>query len=189
MGSSASGNRRPSRLCTDQVVAVDVRALSRAGALRPGTAFELSVGGAGVIAQCRTMDPYAFEVTLNGDDCFSFERISLARTPCHLGGFRSWAVCASCTGRVGVLYIINRRFVCRRCADLRYRSQRESDLDRLGRKLQRTRAALSWQRSLLEPLGGKPERMHWRTYANAVKAYRQQEFIYFQRQRRRLGRG
>ena len=87
-----------------------------------------------------------------------------------------------------MLYVVNRRFACRLCAGLRYRSQRESALDRLGRKLHHARAALSWQASLVEPLGGKPEGMHWRTYANAVHAYMQQERVYFQGHRRRLGR-
>ena len=170
------------------MLAVDVRALSRAGALRPGTAFELSTSRSGFVAKCRTLDPDAFEVALDTGASFDFERIPLARTPCHLGGFRTWAVCATCSKRVALLYVVNSRFACRRCADLRYRSQRECGLDRLGRKLQRTRAALSWQGSLLVPPGGKPAGMHWRTYANSVEVYLQQEWLFFQRHRLRLVR-
>lgn len=187
MGSPASGNRRPSHLCTDQVVAVDVRALFRAGALRPGTAFTLSTGAAGCVARCLTLEDHAFEILTKGAALTHYQRVRLLRTPCHLGGARCWAACPCCERRVAILYLLQGSAVCRLCADMRYRSQREPGRDRQRRKLQGMRGLLQWEPCAWDPRGVKPAGMHWKTYAATVRRYLAIEADFRQAETIRLG--
>jgi hypothetical protein len=59
--------------------------------------------------------------------------VRLVTTPCHLGGVRWWFICplirnnVACGRRVRKLYLSGKYFGCRRCHDLTYRSQQESD--------------------------------------------------------------
>ena len=56
-------------------------------------------------------------------------RIQLTSTPCYFGGKRYWFICplskdgVPCNRRVGVLYMADKYFGCRKCYDLAYRSQ------------------------------------------------------------------
>jgi hypothetical protein len=56
-------------------------------------------------------------------------------TPCHFGGKRPWLICMDCGRRVGVIYLRVKKFACRHCHDLTYRSCQESD-SRFGKFLQ-----------------------------------------------------
>jgi hypothetical protein len=63
----------------------------------------------------------------------SFEyRIALTTTPCFFGGERFWFSCpfqrngSQCERRVGVLYMGERYFGCRKCLNLAYESQQET---------------------------------------------------------------
>jgi hypothetical protein len=59
--------------------------------------------------------------------------IPLVTTPCHMGGVRWWFICplsrngSACARRVRKLYLSGRYFGCRRCHNLTYRSNQESD--------------------------------------------------------------
>lgn len=55
----------------------------------------------------------------------------LTQTSCHLGGYRHWFVCPSCQNRMGVLYLRNRCFGCRRCQKISYQSQSGDVEDRM----------------------------------------------------------
>jgi hypothetical protein len=54
------------------------------------------------------------------------QQINLTTTSCNLGGYRYWFRCPSCNKRVGCLYG-DKRFLCRKCNDLIYRSSLNSN--------------------------------------------------------------
>ncbi len=49
--------------------------------------------------------------------------LDLTSTPCYFGGERYWFLCPFCGDRVGVLYLGGKKFGCRRCYNLAYKSQ------------------------------------------------------------------
>lgn len=55
-------------------------------------------------------------------------RVTLVSTPCRYGGKRWWFICPNtrCNRRNNVLYSYGDYFVCRKCARLKYESQRYS---------------------------------------------------------------
>lgn len=59
-------------------------------------------------------------------------KVELMTTPCYFGGKRYWFICPlivegqPCRRRVGVLYLAQKWFGCRKCYDLAYASQHES---------------------------------------------------------------
>lgn len=132
------------------------------------------------------LDEHGLEIAIEGAVSTRFERVQLLRTPCHLGGVRCWAACPRCEQRVAILYLMGGGAVCRLCADLRYRTQREPERDRQLRKLQGMRGKLRWEPSVLDPRGAKPHQMHWRTYATKVRKYLVQEAEFLQVERSRL---
>lgn len=89
--------------------------------------------------------------------------VQLSFTQCKLGGSRAWWECPSCSKRVAVLYGWG-RFQCRKCLDLHYLSQSETDQDRTLRRAGKLRKRLGWQPGIINPRGGKPRGMHWQTY-------------------------
>lgn len=52
-------------------------------------------------------------------------RVKTTRTKCHFGGNRSWFRCIQCDKRAGMLYLneTGTHLFCRKCSNLRYRSQ------------------------------------------------------------------
>jgi hypothetical protein len=87
-------------------------------------------------------------------------RFPLEAAACRFGGFRWWWVCPDCGRRRASLYRAGRRFGCRACLDLAYRSQQESrGDDRLFRKLAALAGGLRPEdvRRALAPLG-RPRR-------------------------------
>lgn len=82
----------------------------------------------------------------------------------HFGGYRRWLVCPTCESRREALYIDKRLMACRACLGLRYTSQHENVRDRMFRRANAIRERLGWKPGIANPQGGKPHRMHWRTY-------------------------
>lgn len=95
-------------------------------------------------------------------------RVPLEWTACNFGGGRPWFVCPGlhCGRRAALLYLGGRYFLCRRCQDLSYASQRErgSSVPALHR-CQRIRTKLGGSANMTEPFPEKPKGMHWRTYS------------------------
>jgi hypothetical protein len=84
------------------------------------------------------------------------EPIVLTWTPCRYGGQRPWFLCPgvvngrACGRRVAILYGAGRYFLCWRCYDLSYESQREDLPTRLISKVQKIRRRLGGSASLIE---------------------------------------
>ena len=92
--------------------------------------------------------------------------VHLDKTPCHYGGYRRWFLCPQCKMRTLKLYEWNKRYLCRKCQDLPYTSQRIPEEDRLLLKVRKLRDRLRTTRDLTKPVMFKPKGMHWRTFEN-----------------------
>jgi len=80
-------------------------------------------------------------------------RVDLVTTPCNLGGVRYWFVCPGCDRRVGGLYLPpgERRFRCRHCCNLSYRSRNREAVEAWGHTSRQ-----------IEKLYGEIKRWTWR---------------------------
>lgn len=90
--------------------------------------------------------------------------IDLDTSHCNFGGSRRWFLCPKCRKRTLKLYEISGVFYCRKCQGLPYSSQRESEADRLMRKIRRLRKRLEASSDLTVPIVHKPKGMHWKTF-------------------------
>ena len=182
MGASGSGRRGGGR-CTDDMCALDIRAIKRSGLLEDGRLFAWT---------WRSYEKCIASVALwiDGDRArltYSLGRtpsdgavteplvhwIEITSTPCALGGRRAWWVCPmrACGRRVSVLYGGRRVFACRHCHRLAYRSQRETQTDRIIRRSEKIKKRLGWPVGLLNHGAGKPKGMHWRTYWRLLRRH------------------
>jgi len=102
----------------------------------------------------------------SGEDWQAMEYpVCLDWTPCRYGGERVWFLCPArgCGRRVAILYG-GSVFACRDCHALAYPSQREAHYDRKASRADKIREKLGWPIGILNPTGGKPKGMHWKTY-------------------------
>jgi hypothetical protein len=138
---------------TVDVASVDVRALQRQRLLDRGGTVLLSTGEWATFR--------ADEGRLLVGHREKQVAVDLLWTLCHLGGRRVWFRCPaeSCGARVAILYIIEGKVACRRCHQLAYRSQTESEFDRVMRKVDKMRKLLG-----AGQLAQRPRGMHRRTF-------------------------
>ena len=175
MGGFGSG-RQGGKRCTNDMLALDVRSIHRAGRLTPGSRFNWQWSSNGKeTAAAIQLQVEIDSVTLiyrnhrhhaTGNEWETMHyKVSLDWTHCGFGGQRVWWRCPAvgCGRRVAVLHG-GRVFACRQCNDLAYRSQRETDDDRASRRANKIKRRLSWPAGVLHGTGGKPKGMHWRTY-------------------------
>ena len=107
--------------------------------------------------------------SLEIDGTISSHTIRVEWQPVHFGGRRPWWRCPSCSTRCVILYLPRvDSLACRRCFRLAYRVQRQSEVDRLHRRMNKTRGRVWSERANefegLSPVPPKPPRMHWRTF-------------------------
>ena len=174
MGGFGSG-RRFGKDCTNDMLALDVRSINRAGRLTPGSwltwqwtcngevtsSIQLRVGTDSVVLDYRNRSHHR-----NGGEWEPMHyTVALDWTPCGFGGKRVWWRCPAvgCGRRVAVLHG-GRVFACRECNRLAYRSQREAGDDRATRRADKLRKRLGWEPGILNGNGLKPKGMHWRTF-------------------------
>lgn len=171
MGGFGSG-RHSGKDCTDDMRALDVRELQRRRLLTPGNSLTWSWSRNGETTATINLTVRADRVSLHyrqrergGDWRPMNYPVRLAWTACNFGGRRAWWLCpaAGCGRRVAVLFG-GAVFACRHCHRLAYRCQRETDDDRTTRRAERLRYRLGWEPGILNGGGGKPLRMHWRTF-------------------------
>ena len=100
------------------------------------------------------------------------QELKLTRIDSGFGGTRAYWLCPACGERFRYLYFKKRRFICRKCAELNYKSQQETKNGlryvRKGKKLAEER--LGWLPQPMSPIDfagfvpQKPKGMHWSTY-------------------------
>jgi hypothetical protein len=180
MGGVGSGNwyRFDKKTTTGECHNVDVRYLHREGLLEPGRWFSLRWSQAGRLTgsiRCavegndrpeRVLLLYRHRSGPGAEWEDVLKPVSLNRTACNFGGERPWFVCpgAGCGRRVALLYGLGSYFLCRRCYDLVYESQRENGITRALRRAQAIRERLEGSANMTKPFPEKPKGMHWRTY-------------------------
>jgi len=174
MGGFGSGKQGGKR-CTNDMLALDVRSINRAGRLTPGSWFTWQWTRTDEITSSVQIQVETDSVVLdyrnrsNHHGSGEWEQmrytVALCRTPCGFGGERVWWRCPAvgCGRRVAVLYG-GRVFACRQCNHLAYASQREADDDRATRRADTIRRRLGWEPGILNGKGLKPKGMHWRTF-------------------------
>ena len=108
MGGPGSGNwfRCDKKVVVEDHPRVDVRKLRREHGIKPGDGMTLRYEWGG--------EQVAQEVYFDW-------------TKCNYGGHRPWLICMDCGRRVGVIYLRVKKFACRHCHNLTYRSCQESD--------------------------------------------------------------
>jgi hypothetical protein len=122
------------RETTDCLPKLDVRWLSRIGALEPGAASyptwlsnEVPLGG--IVTSVRgdgCAVVLCYEVIAHaGIRQRREEQIALDATRCTYGGQRSWFLCPGCGSRRAVLFYLHGHFRCRSCHHLAYGSTRQ----------------------------------------------------------------
>lgn len=184
MGSQNSGRywRHDAKATVDGKYSIDVRQWKREGLLTHGRLFSSQWSRSG---QVTTSIRVAVDLSrnyvvflyryqqLDGEWKDVAERVFLDRTPCNYGGQRMWFCCPglSCNRRVGILYMSGRYFLCRKCCDLVYHSQREYYLDRETRQADKIRARLKWKGGIYDLPGNKPKGMRWRTFKRLATQY------------------
>ena len=73
---------------------------------------------------------YQLRAILMPDDSFNVSyvggsyRIPVEKKPCNYGGFYRFFHCPQCDRRMRKLYLVQGKYLCRKCADLKYYSQR-----------------------------------------------------------------
>lgn len=177
MGGFGSG-RRAERNVTTDYRRLDVRALERAGFLRPG---HLGTWGwyrgdeirASIQTEASDMNiRLRYTTGRSGEAQHHNYAVRLVRTACHYGGGRPWFLCPCCGQRAAILYG-GAVFACRRCYGLAYPVQRETEGDRAIRRAEAIRSRLGWEAGIANQRGGKPKGMHWNTFLKLVSEYDQ----------------
>jgi hypothetical protein len=164
--------------CTDELLALDIRRLTREGHLGEGrmswdswgnrsgvnTTLHTSVRPDGLWVEWRTR--------ARGESTWhAFNRLlTLERTAMHLGGERVWWHCPRCDKRVAMLYG-GRELACRHCRGLTYRCRNETREDSASRQANKLRRKLGWPVGILNDIGGRPKGMHERTYLRLLNEH------------------
>jgi len=174
MGGFGSGRRKQvlSRKPTTDLDQIDVRQWYREGWLKPGRSFLCKWGREGKVQASVYVKTEADRIIFchwqraqmgvwRAED----SPVSIVWTACGFGGCRPWFACpaSGCGRRVAILYA-GKEIACRRCHHLAYPSQRERADDRALRRAEGLRHRLGWEPGILNPQGGKPKGMHWRTF-------------------------
>lgn len=165
-------SKTPPKSCAEDLWQVDVRLLQRRGllvqGLEYGAPWPAGEQGTAYIRVNVHTEHLAICCTVgdqNGTPQEANFAVALERTACHLGGKRVWWRCpmAGCGRRVAILYC-GAAIGCRHCLKLGYRCQRETAEDRASRQANKIRRRLGWVVGVLNPIGGKPKGMHWKTF-------------------------
>lgn len=116
-----------------------------------------------------------------------FTTLELTRVPSGFGGSRAFWLCPICGRRARYLYFKGRRFVCRGCANLNYRSQQRTrdSLNHAYDGIELARKKLRWQPPIdVAPMDfpyvtpDRPKGMHRRTYYRYLARYRRYQEKY-----------
>lgn len=186
MGGKGSGNwcRWSKKTTTDEVKRIDIRYMRRQDLLKPNTRGSLSWTCGGEPSGNIRYTCYQHELHLhyryrkNGDNWQPIEQqITIEHTPCHYGGDRPWFRCPHCHKRVAILYCAGRLFLCRHCYQLPYESQQVDKISRLIAQKHKLGERI-FEHYEYGDGRGKKKGMHWRTFEQHHRRYRELEQIY-----------
>lgn len=155
---------------TKQMIPLDIREVHRAGGLAPGHLSSRTwIWGSGSVSRV-FLDAGIGLVTLSyrgstqggvWQECV--QRVPVEWTPCYYGGRRPWWICPECGMRVAILYK-GRKYACRQCHDLTYRSTRIAPHLKPYGRANKVRGRLGWGGGVASPMGERPKGMHMQTY-------------------------
>ncbi len=163
---------------TENMHALDIRKLHRAGRLTPGASpftWQWSRGG-NVVASISITVYTSASVTLDyrtrrhGEWQGKRYQVMMEWTACHFGGTRPWWNCPCCGKRVAVLWA-GSTYACRDCQKINYESTRRSESDKPFDRANKLRKRLGWVPGVAHGMGDKPKGMHWTTYARLLEQY------------------
>jgi hypothetical protein len=121
------------QLTTDDVKKIDIQFLNKNGYLdrlgQSQLSWRCNGEPTGTIGYLMMNDRMTLNYQL-GKQSFRYD-VAFDKTACHLGGYRKWLKCPTCSRRCGVLYLTHLVFKCRKCSRLPYLSTLQSDIDRL----------------------------------------------------------
>jgi len=100
-------------------------------------------------------------------------KIRLTYTPCHYGGERVWMRCPNCWRRCAKVYIAGKYPACRKCYNLAYYSEAETQLDRAMRRARRAQEKLGYNFGDIVDWLPKPKGMHGKTYERHLRVIKQ----------------
>lgn len=195
MGGIGSGAKRRSRVGdVEGVLALDIRAMRRVGALQPGECIIDTVcwslhGSRGASARLRS-DLSAVErggvITITGrmPDGPICQQVAIEPVPAGFGGWRCYFICPVSADRCEVLYYAEGRFASRRAHRLSYMSQNLTELSRARRKVAKLAARLDGKAGFRRPRGGK----RLAVIAELKDASREARALYLEKLRSRVER-
>lgn len=174
MGGNGSGSyyRYNSKSKVEEINRLDIRYLKRQNILFNGYCGEISWSVNGRKSGAINIRIYEESIVLSYNHKKSYETewqpvrqiIEFDTTDCNYGGHRKWFICPECGCRTSVLYTAQKLFLCRKCSDLTYSSQCESECGRHASKARKIRRQLGASENLFDSFIPKPKGMHWKTY-------------------------
>lgn len=165
MGGMGSGATRSARVTdVEEMLALDIRALRRLGALQAGKCIidtvhwsQRGLRGARVRLRSDLSDmARGGAITIAGTmpDGPIRQDIAVEPVPAGFGGHRCYFICPVTADRCEVLYYARGWFASRRAQRLTYMSQNLTDLSRARRKVAKLNARLDGQAGYCRPRGG-----------------------------------
>lgn len=167
-----------SKRSTDDMHALDIRKIARAGLLEPGRSFNWKWSrGGNVLATIGGNVDTANSVTLyyrtrrhGGEWQDKRYQVMVEWTSCHLGGTRPWWNCPCCGRRVAVLWG-GSIYACRQCQQINYESTRTAESSKPFDRAGKLRDRLGWVPGVAHGMGDRPKGMHMTTYARLLQQY------------------
>ena len=177
MGGFGSGRRGRWSGTVEDSLAIDINKLNKRGCLEPGWSglwtWSTSSGQSASIVihaddACLNL---SFRAKPAGGQWQQIEQvIEIEWIECHFGGARPFFVCpGGCLRPVAKLYGAHELFMCRQCSGLTYQSQRENELDRAYRRMNKLRAKAGADPGLAASYPGRPKGRWRRTHSRLVE--------------------
>jgi len=150
-----------SKRTTNRMHQLDIRKIARAGYLEVG--LYSMTGGVEIHAGTnRVTLSYCCQNPVSEWQEYRYA-VDLEWTHCNFGGKRPWWGCPDCGKRVAILYG-GRKYACRHCHDLTYKSTRIAPGSEHYARANKVRMKLGWGGGVASPMGDRPKGMHKKTY-------------------------
>ncbi len=155
-----------SKRTTNRMNQLDIRKIARAGSLEVGL-YSRTAHVELHAATDRVTLNYRCENQFRESQEYRYA-VAIEWTPCNYGGKRPWWTCPDCGKRVAILYG-GRKFACRHCQSLTYKSTRTAPGSEHYARANKVRMKLGWGGGVASPMGDRPKGMHARTYLRLLR--------------------